>query len=70
MSRENVELIRRVVALLNEGADLEATASQYLHPEIEVRDLQHPPGPAALEAVRAEGADMGATLKGVKASRN
>lgn len=41
MSQENVDCLRRAVALGNAG-DLDALAELY-HPEVEMRDLQNPP---------------------------
>jgi ketosteroid isomerase-like protein len=41
MSQENVEFVRKVVELGNAG-DLDAVASLF-HPDVEIRDLQHPP---------------------------
>ena len=46
MSRENVELIRRGIALVNESDGsqvVEATVAEIYHPDVEFRDLQHPP---------------------------
>ena len=44
MSRENVELIRRAVESFNGVGDLDPKAfAGYYHPDVEVRDLQHPP---------------------------
>jgi ketosteroid isomerase-like protein len=46
MSQENVEVIRRGVALTNEGGGLEsveAAVAELYHPDVELRDLQHPP---------------------------
>jgi len=41
MSQENVDLLLQAVALAN-GGDLAAVAELY-HPDVELRDLQHPP---------------------------
>ena len=41
MSQENVDLLVQALALANSG-DLEAVADLY-HPDVELRDLQHPP---------------------------
>jgi hypothetical protein len=61
MSRENVEIARKVNAAFNAG-DWNAVLELH-HPEVEFRDLQHPPDmwvggypdmPTALEAVGLE----------------
>jgi ketosteroid isomerase-like protein len=41
VSQENVDLLVQALALANSG-DLEAVAALY-HPDVELRDLQHPP---------------------------
>ena len=46
MSRANVQLIRRAVVLANENAEsqaVEAVVAELYHPDVEMRDLQHPP---------------------------
>ena len=46
MSEENIEVIRRGVALTNESNDMqdvEAAVAELYHPDVELRDLQHPP---------------------------
>jgi ketosteroid isomerase-like protein len=46
VSQENVELIRRGVGLANESDDhqaVEAAVAELYHPDVELRDLQHPP---------------------------
>jgi ketosteroid isomerase-like protein len=47
MSQENIDLIRRGVALVNESDGdmqaIEAGVAELYHPDVEQRDLQHPP---------------------------
>ena len=54
MSRENIELARRAVALGNAG-DVEAVAELY-HPDAEARD--HQPAPGTPEVMRGRAAIM------------
>jgi ketosteroid isomerase-like protein len=48
VSEENVEVMRRIVAMFNEAGDIDrdeaqARAAAVFHPDVEVRDLQPPP---------------------------
>jgi ketosteroid isomerase-like protein len=53
MSQENVEIMRRVNALFNDGAQYHAMIDAF-HPDCEWRDLAH--GPDAAEIVRGRDA--------------
>lgn len=60
MSQENIELIRRGVALANHSSDMEdieAAAAELYDPDVELRDLQHPPD--IPEVVRGRAAVVG-----------
>jgi ketosteroid isomerase-like protein len=67
MSEENVELIRRGVALANGSADpqaVEATVAELYHPDVEQRDLQH--APDVPEVVRGRAAVVAGLQKWIE----
>ena len=43
MSEETLRVLRRGLELFNGGADAESGVNELYQPEVEVRDLQHPP---------------------------